>query len=343
MKILFVDIACDGHHIIYLKNLVESKIYQSIICLPVQCNEINAKQYIVKTNPSRDLISYIRWIKEIASIADIEQIDIILIMHMDSLMRYFSLYLGNLKKFGIIVIYHHLWSGFLRKLSYLLISRKIDYAVVHTQPVEDKLMSYGIKNIKRLEYPGFGAADNNKAIHSPRRLLAFGATRYDKGLDILLEALNLVKENFILYIVGKDTYFDRKYISEHSAQYKDKIYLDLRVVSDKEKEEYFAQTDIVILPYRKIFDGASGPLGDGVIKEKVIIGPNHGSIRYLIEENHIGYTFSSESPESLAEVISKAIKMDFTYDEKAINYKKYLLPERMRHEYEALFLSLVNR
>ncbi len=34
MKVLFVDIANDGHHVVYLKNLVRSKLYQSIILLP---------------------------------------------------------------------------------------------------------------------------------------------------------------------------------------------------------------------------------------------------------------------------------------------------------------------
>lgn len=340
MKILFADSACDGHHIIYLKNLVESNIYQSIVCIPEENNEIKVKQYTVKMQPIKNIFQYVKWLKEIMLIAEKEQVDIVVIMHMDSLMKYFSFYLKNMKKFQIVVIYHHFWNGFLRKVSYKLISKKINCAVVHTQQVEEKLKLYGIENIKKFEYPGFGSVCNRVSNHLPRRLLAFGATRYDKGLDILLEALNLVEEDFYLYIVGKDTYFDKEYITKSISKYREKVYLDLRVVNDKEKEKYFAETDIVVLPYRKIFDGASGPLCDGVIKEKMIIGPDHGSVKYLIEENHLGYTFHSESSDSLAEIISKAIKDEFIYDENAIEYKRYIMPDRMRKEYEDLFLAL---
>ncbi|MCI8692352.1 MAG: glycosyltransferase family 4 protein [Lachnospiraceae bacterium] len=342
IKVLFVDTACEGHHTVYLKNLVCSGKYQSVCCVPRRYAGIKTKHYSVEINPGQNVISYMRWINEIKTIADMEHVDIIQIMQMDPLMKYFSFYLNKLKEYRIVVVYHHFWKGWLRKSSYLTISKKVDFAVVHTQPIRDKLVSYGLKNIKKFEYPGFGQTGNKTADHFPRRLLAFGATRYDKGLDILLDALKLVGENFCIYIVGKDTYFDKEYILEHSMQYREKVYLDLRVVSDEEKEKYFAETDIVVLPYRQVFDGASGPLCDGVIKEKVIIGPNHGSLKGIIEDNHIGYTFSSESPESLAEVISRAINSDFSYDEKAVEYKKSLLPERMQKEYEKLFLSLAD-
>lgn len=342
MKVLFVDSGRGGHHAIYLNNLVKSSVFQSICCLPEKNDGNNAKQYIIKYDPRKGIISYVRWMKEIASIAEMEQVDIVQFMQMDSIMRYFALGFRLLKNYKVTVIYHHFWEGFLRKLSYIRINKKVDSAVVHTQHIMNNLVAYGVNKVQKYEYPGFGKICDKVEKHSPVRLLAFGSTRYDKGLDILLEALNFVEEDFLLYIVGKEVHFDIKYIKEHIVQYKEKVYLDLRYVDDEEKEKYFLETDIVVLPYRRIFDGASGPLTDGVIKEKAIIGPNHGSIKRLIEENHIGYTFDSESSSSLAEVITKAVRSDFVYDEKAKNYKMFISPERMRKEYERLFLYLMN-
>lgn len=341
IKVLFVDIAVDGHHLVYLQNLLQSSLYQSVVCLPERCEEIKAKQYLVKLNNKKNIFSYMQFLNSIVSIADAENVDLIQFMQMDSLMKYFSFGLESLKKYEVTVVYHHFWAGILRRLSYRLIDRRINMAVVHTQANADKIKSYGINKIRKFEYPAFGKKEDRSNFHKPRRMLAFGDTRYDKGLDILLEALKRVDEEFILYIAGKDTYFSKEYIINQSKQYKEKICLDLQFISDEKKEKYFAETDIVILPYRRIFDGASGPLGEGVIKEKVIIGPNHGSIGRLIEENHIGYVFDSEDSDSLAKVLTKAIQSEFVYDKTALEYKDSLSPERMRREYEHLFLDLL--
>ena len=45
--------------------------------------------------------------------------------------------------------------------------------------------------------------------------------------------------------------------------------------------------DYIVLPYRYSFDGASGPLVDGVIADKIIIGANHGSLGNLINNNNL--------------------------------------------------------
>lgn len=343
MNVLFVDSGKGGHHAIYLNNLVNSDVYQSVCCLPIENTGNKVKQYIIKYDPRKNIVSYIKWIIKVASIADKEHADIVQFMQMDSLMKYFGLGFRKLKKERkIVIVYHHFWKGFFRKLSYVLIAKRVDYVVVHTQLIMDKLTSYGVNNIRKFEYPGFGRICNKVRKHLPARILAFGSIRYDKGLDILLEALKLVKDDFFLYIVGEEIDFDKEYIDKHISQYREKVFLDLRFVDDEEKERYFEETDIVVLPYRRIFDGASGPLTDGVIKEKVIIGPNHGSIKHLIEENHIGYVFCSESPYSLAEMISRAIRTDFIYDEKALCYREYISPERMRREYEELLMSLMD-
>lgn len=52
-------------------------------------------------------------------------------------------------------------------------------------------------------------------------------------------------------------------------------------MTDREFAEVIAASDIIALPYRKKFNGASGPLVEGVYLGKCIIGPNHGNLGKL--------------------------------------------------------------
>lgn len=70
-------------------------------------------------------------------------------------------------------------------------------------------------------------------------------------------------------------------------------------MTDEEFEMAIQAVDAIVLPYRKTFNGASGPLGEGVAKGKMIIAANHGSLGDIVEKNHLGYTFESENIEAL--------------------------------------------
>ena len=99
-------------------------------------------------------------------------------------------------------------------------------------------------------------------------------------------------------------------------------------------------TDIITIPYRKEFNAASGPLGEGASLRKCIVGPCHGNLGDTIEKNHLGYTFLSEDVNSLAEVLNKALKTEFKPDEKYIEYKNSLDVESFLKSYENLYKTL---
>ena len=99
--------------------------------------------------------------------------------------------------------------------------------------------------------------------------------------------------------------------------------------------------DIVCLPYRKSFDGASGPLGEGVALGKMIVGANHGSLGKLIKENHLGYIFESEDVHSLANTLDKALSHKWEPDEKYEAYQQILKPERFQKEYLELYKRIL--
>mgnify|MGYP000270178661 CR=1 FL=1 len=88
--------------------------------------------------------------------------------------------------------------------------------------------------------------------------------------------------NFELLVDWEGMRNKKDEIQRLSASYKERVHLYLNYLSDEELEMAFQAVDVIVLPYRKTFNGASGPLGEGVGKEKMIIGTNYGSIGDII-------------------------------------------------------------
>ena len=168
-------------------------------------------------------------------------------------------------------------------------------------------------------------------------LLALGGTRDDKGIDILLEALKTVKGKFHLLIAGEEGYFTRDFILAESAGYQSHVSLLLQHLNDEQFALCLNAADIIVLPYRKIFDGASGPLADGAYLGKMIIGPLHKSLGKVIRDNHLGLTFETENAESLARVIDEALSVNFQPDENYREYQSRLLVKVFREHYKKIY------
>ena len=95
------------------------------------------------------------------------------------------------------------------------------------------------------------------------------------------------------------------------------------------------------MPYRKIFDGASGPLAEGVAYSKTIIGPSHGSIGQIIRDNHLGKCFETEDVNSLARTIDNMLEAGFEYDEIAKQYQNSLKVTVFQENHKALYADLM--
>ncbi|KSU82076.1 hypothetical protein AS030_17550 [Fictibacillus enclensis] len=193
--------------------------------------------------------------------------------------------------------------------------------IVHGEYTKDKLIKEfkGLNNdnVTSIQYP-YIHNDNEKSGYEPPlqklgsvpHILLFGGLRHDKGLDILLEAASIIKEKqFILLIIGKEEYFKQNDVRSYIDFYnlKDKVYLEIGYVPDEMVSSYFNMSDIVVLPYRKVFAGQSGPLTEGAAKSKVIIGPNHGEIGHTISKYNLGLTFKTENVNDLAQKLRYCI------------------------------------
>ena len=224
--------------------------------------------------------------------------------------------------------------------------------VVHTDAIFNEVKDAGIENVVHIEYPHFSTGyDIDKAgarkyyglSENAFVLGCIGGTRYDKGLDILLKALQGVTGDFELLVAGAEDAIKREKIEELARPYRNRVKLYLNFLTDEEFEMAIQAVDAIVLPYRKTFNGASGPLGEGVAKGKMIIAANHGSLGDIVEKNHLGYTFESENIEALRKVLSLAVqRKNYTYDENANMYKKSLNVAEFQKKYRAIYRIVEN-
>lgn len=350
MKILYVEIGTTGHHFPYLKSFVINEMVEKLVILPKPIEALKVEQIIFNGKldiATRKLFGYIKLLKAIKRVAKENQVDLIHFLYGDALYRFFGLGLSILKKFKLIASFHSFNDGYLHRLSTKRIFRKIDSGIVHTEFVHHELESLGIKNSKHIYYPFFDKDISIEKKPVLRQKLnisekdivisAIGGTRYDKGLDILLDALNDVNGSYHLIIAGLDTYFKKDFIESKIARYQNKVSLYLRYLTKEELLEFIEVSDAIIIPYRKVFNGASGPLTEGIWYKKTILGPNHGALGDTITKHELGLTFEAENPKDLAKMLNHYLSSGFQWNENAEEYRHELDPKHFIDEHTALY------
>ena len=346
MKIMYVEIATSGHRIPYLKPLTENTKNEVVVLLPEKVESLTCKQIVCKFDvKDRSFSNHKKWISEIQKIAKEESPDVIHFLTGDVFYKFFGYGLTKLKKYKNILTIHSVKTSTLPKISLGVISKLVGELVFHSEYMKKQAESFGIKNAVHIEYPVFGgeSCDVNEAKEyfnlkkDVPVIVCIGGTRYDKGLDILLEALKTVKEPFQLLIAGVPEHFKEDFIKEQIASYSENVYSVLKFLTNEELIYAMNAIDIVVLPYRKFYNGASGPLSEGVALSKCIVGPDCGNLSDTIEKNHLGYTFESENSAILSDVLENVLKKQFVTDEVYLKYKESLSVASFVNSYANLY------
>ena len=96
-------------------------------------------------------------------------------------------------------------------------------------------------------------------------------------------------------------------------------------------------SDYVILPYRKLFSGASGPLTEAVWFKKPIIGKDNSSIGDMIKKYELGWTFKTEDSDDLANVINGVISKHEEYVFKSFLFRNRISIDSFLNRYMKLY------
>ena len=194
----------------------------------------------------------------------------------------------------------------------------MDGYIVHGQSEEKELSKlFPGKPILILYHPiydifaGFkiskSIARKAMGINQDRKIaLYFGLIRDYKGVEVLLEALELLDgkmDNFKCLIVG-EIYSNRKAIlSKVKALGRDKVKLLNRYVPNEDVAKWFRAADIVVLPY--ISATQSGIIPIAYQCDRPVITTNVGGLPDMVEEGQSGYLIEPNSPSAIADALYK--------------------------------------
>jgi len=162
--------------------------------------------------------------------------------------------------------------------------------------------SFLLKNISKEEARKILEIDNSKKV-----LLFFGYIRRYKGLDILLESVKILKEKYpeiFLIIAGKDIEgFSRYQKIINELDIEECVMKRVEYIPIDESSIYFSASDVVILPYRNIYQ--SGIVFLSYAHSRPVITTNVGGFPDVVEDGKSGYIVKLNHPTALAEKIEK--------------------------------------
>ena len=135
-------------------------------------------------------------------------------------------------------------------------------------------------------------------------ILFFGFIRKYKGLDILLEALSLIKESNIKLLIAGEFYEGRNLYDDiiEKNQLQSQLILRTNFINDSEVKYYLSAADFVIQPYRNATQSGVTPLAYHF--EKPILVTNVGGLPSLVPNGKVGL-IAEPNAESIAEKIKE--------------------------------------
>jgi D-inositol-3-phosphate glycosyltransferase len=159
-----------------------------------------------------------------------------------------------------------------------------------------------------------GVREDEKAI------LFFGRIKPYKGLELLLDAfqrLTVRQENFKLIIAGAPNKGNEDYADEvkrtiGSRFDRGQVIQDMRFIPDAEMELYLKAADVMVLPYKDIFQ--SGVLFLAYSYGLPVVATDVGSFREEIVEGQTGFLCKPDDPLALAEAIDAYFASDLYKD-----------------------------
>ncbi len=170
-------------------------------------------------------------------------------------------------------------------------------------------------------------------------ILFFGFIRKYKGLDILLDAVKILKDstlpiaNFQLLIAG-EFYEDRKLYDEQIDKLgiRENLILHTAFIPDSEVKNYFCAADMVIQPYRNATQSGVTPIAYHF--EVPMIVTNVGGLPSMVPDNKVGLV-AAPTAASLAEKISEYFQKGESH------FLPHLLEEKKKFSWTKMIESIL--
>ena len=205
------------------------------------------------------------------------------------------------------------------------IFKNVDGIIVHNKISEEvlrKIVGYDCSNIAVIPHGNYlDFLANAPSREEARNVLSiptdcfmalfFGQIKKVKGLDLLLEAWKKVdhqKKNSLLVLAGKIWKDDAVKYQEivEKGDIRSSVRFDIRYVPDREALSYYAAADLIVLPYRKIYQ--SGVLLMAMSHARAVLVSDIPGMTEIIEDGVNGFVFHSEDIQELSKSLIGAMQ-----------------------------------
>jgi glycosyltransferase involved in cell wall biosynthesis len=214
-------------------------------------------------------------------------------------------------------------SSLFDQLSLAFMYRFVDHIIVHTNKMKSQLIADFNINVNKVTVIPFGinnilpkseltTAQARRRLHLENEhkvLLFFGNIAPYKGLESLIQALVYLKDwsgDFKLIIAGRVKQNCQRYmedierlIEQHDLT--ENVLKRIEFIPDKDMAAYFKGADVLILPYKNIFQ--SGLIFTAYSFGLPVVASDVGSLKEDIVEGKTGFVCKPEDPRDLADKI----------------------------------------
>lgn len=221
--------------------------------------------------------------------------------------------------------------SFLNRITLRIQYRTSDHIFVHTEKMKAELcedfgvhddavtvIPYAINNaVPETTLAPAEAKQRIGLTEDERVVLFFGRIRPYKGIESLLDACRLIpsaeQKRIRLVIAGEPKKGSEEYLHEIQEIVKkdfnpEQILLRFQLIPDDEIEVYFKAADVLVLPYKEIFQ--SGILFLAYSFGLPVIATDVGSFREVITEGRTGFICKPGDPADLARTIQTYFTSD---------------------------------
>ena len=217
----------------------------------------------------------------------------------------------------------------LNRLTLRIQYRLSDHIFVHTEKMKLELIEeFGVQGAQVTVIP-FGInnavpnthltpADARQRLgirEDERTILFFGRITPYKGLEYLIAAFRQIlarRDDYRLIIAGRADNCEKYWAAIRDDIREDvqsgRVLLRAEFIPDDETEVYFKAADVLVLPYRNIYQ--SGVLFLGYSFGLPVLAADVGSLKDEIVEGKTGFVFKPEDPVDLARAIERYFASD---------------------------------
>lgn len=275
---------------------------------------LNNNQYDVVHVLDSEYLAYIYLVKKIKRKKNIK---IVYTLHASDF---------NIESFSLGAIYKFIIRYFLRNSL-----KKTDAIICHGDWIKQRL-TIAFPKIKDrifgLDYPSNKYAHYNKKeilskLNLPESkfiLLFIGIIRRDKKIEIALETLRKLNEDYHMIIAGKLADYSENDIESLIIKHniKNKITLNFSYLSKVEYENYFKSGNVFLSTHSSKFPSASGPVSDSRTYGVPVVVPPGGQLESYVNLNKVGLVSSSSKPEDFAKAIMLIKQNEIEYHGKIV-------------------------